>query len=661
MALLVTHEATRGGFVILPRLSVLRVLCAAGLLLALSAPAAPMAGAQATDDPRFFSQTNFRIDNDAFWDFFQHRGGVRTFGYPVSRTFRLDGFPVQIYQRVVMQLWPDGGVHTLNLLDQGLLPYTRINGSTFPAPDPGLISSAPTPTDPEYATKIIQFIHEQAPDTFEGEPVNFSQTFDTTVTEQDAPDAGPGLLPLFDLDIWGAPTSKPQRDPSNNNFIYQRFQRSIMHYDKTCGCTQGLLLADYLKAVITGQNLPPDLESQVQSSKYYKQYAPGKPGSLARPNDLPNSDLTNAFDPQQAGAPAAQPAPGTNTGGAPATPSGSFGYGFQVHLWDLNQQAKGLVVGNVKQAGFNWSKNQWNWSAIEKAPGQYDWSEPDRIVDAEASAGLNILISVQDSPAFYRSPSSGLMPSDPSKFGQLMQAMAARYKGRVKAYELWNEPNLAREAGPNIDPSTYLPLLKAGHDGVKAGDSSAVTFIGALSPTGNSTPGVSMDDLAYLQALYALNGGEARNYFDVMAAHLSGFSNPPDCTPSTPQCSLSGGWNNDPSFFAFYRLGQYRDAMVAAGDGDKKIWLTEFGYDSNPVAIPGYEYSTYISEDTQARFLVQAFDIARKTPYIGGVMVWNLNYQLAVPQTDEKWGFAVMRSDWSPRPAYSALATMPKS
>ena len=169
-----------------------------------------------------------------------------------------------------------------------------------------------------------------------------------------------------------------------------------------------------------------------------------------------------------------------------------------------------------------------------------------------------------------------------------------------------------------------------------------------------------MDDLVYLKGLYALNNGEVKNYYDVLGAHLSGFSNPPDCMPSTPQCSLSGGWNTDPSFFAFYRLGQYHDTLSQLGD-DKKIWLTEFGYDSSDVAVPSYEYATYVSEDQQARFLVQAFQIARQTPYIGGVMVWNLNYQVAVPKTDEKWGFSVIRSDWSPRPAYSALAAMPKS
>jgi len=42
------------------------------------------------------------------------------------------------------------------------------------------------------------------------------------------------------------------------------------------------------------------------------------------------------------------------------------------------------------------------------------------------------------------------------------------------------------------------------------------------------------------------------------------------------------------------------------------------------------------------------------------MFVWNLNFQTAVPPTDEKWGFGVIRSDWSSRPAYAALANAPK-
>ncbi|HET6316196.1 MAG TPA: cellulase family glycosylhydrolase [Chloroflexota bacterium] len=626
-----------------------RVIRALSVVLLLTASLAPSARAQA--DERFFSQTSFRIDDNSFWDFFQHRGMVRTFGYPVSRTFMLDGFQVQIFPRLVMQKQPDGSVQTLNLLDAGLMPYTKINGSTYPAPDPAVVSATPPATNLD---AVLEFVLATAPDVWEGEPVNFGTTFFTTVTAADAPDADPALLPGFDLQIWGAPTSNPARDPANSNFIYQRFQRSIMHYDKTCGCTQGLLLADYLKSIMTGQNLPPDLDAQAKGSKYYKQYAPGQPKSIARPAELPNSDLTDAFTQQQAGV------PGQTQPSGPV--SSAFAYGFQVHMWDMSSQAKEFAVTDVGQAGFNWLKQQVEWYVLETAPGTYNWGELDTIVNMANAAGLKILLSVAHAPTIYRSPSSGLMPSDPANYQTLMQTIAARYKGKVQAYELWNEQNLAREAGAaNINPATYLPLLKAGYSGVKAGDNAALALLGGLSPTGNNTPGEAMDDLAYLQALYAINNGEAKNYFDVATGHLSGFSNPPDCTPATPQCSLSGGWNNHPSFFAFYRLGQYHDAMIAAGDGNKPIWLTEFGYDSCTIAPSGYEYCTSISEDTQARFLTQAVTMARQTPYIGGLMVWNLNFQVGLPETDEKWGFGVLRGDWSGRPAYFALVNMAKN
>jgi hypothetical protein len=52
--------------------------------------------------------------------------------------------------------------------------------------------------------------------------------------------------------------------------------------------------------------------------------------------------------------------------------------------------------------------------------------------------------------------------------------------------------------------------------------------------------------------------------------------------------------------------------------------------------------------------------MARATPYIGGMFQWNLNFQMSVPQSDEKWGFGIVRADYSGRPAYGALLGMPK-
>ena len=60
-------------------------------------------------------------------------------------------------------------------------------------------------------------------------------------------------------------------------------------------------------------------------------------------------------------------------------------------------------------------------------------------------------------------------------------------------------------------------------------------------------------------------------------------------------------------------------------------------------------------------FLVQAFQMARSLDYVAGMLMWNLNFQLAVPQTNEEWGFGIIRSDGSGRPAYAALTEMSKS
>src|SRR5438552_5664297 len=225
-----------------------------------AATAAPgVSPASYSADARFFEQTRYRIDRDAFWDFFQKRGGLRSFGYPVSREFTLFGCQTQLFQRLAMQQCGDNGVGTLNVLEDGFLPYAHFQGSTVPAPDPALISAAPLPSDPAWGSKAIDFVRANAPETFDGEPVKFFSTFGSTVGLDDAFPQGngdAGLLPLLNLQLWGLPTSTPAYDPTNNEFIYMRFQRGMMHYDTGCRCTRRLLLADYLKAVLTGNRLP---------------------------------------------------------------------------------------------------------------------------------------------------------------------------------------------------------------------------------------------------------------------------------------------------------------------------------------------------------------------------------------------------------------------
>ncbi len=73
-----------------------------------------------------------------------------------------------------------------------------------------------------------------------------------------------------------------------------------MHYQANLGVTEGLLLGEYFKALLTGQHLPADLEQEAQGSPYLQQYCFTDTGGICRPAvlDPALNDLTGAFEPE---------------------------------------------------------------------------------------------------------------------------------------------------------------------------------------------------------------------------------------------------------------------------------------------------------------------------------------------------------------------------
>ena len=298
------------------RLAVLVGFLIVGLVSAVMPP-----GRETEAQANCFQETGFCITNSAFAEYFRVRGGYRILGYPVSRSFTLEGFEVQFFQRVVLQL-QGTSVNRLNLLDPNVMPMMRVNQSTFPGPDSSIASQAPQTSSPTYARDVVEFIRKVSPNTFNGQPVRFFDTFNNTVPV-DIAFAGttpnPDLLTLLNLEIWGLPTSNPQADPANGGFIYQRYQRGIMHFDASCNCTQGILVGEYFKSVMTGKSLPPDLADDMRSSRYFNQYNPSNVNWINRPGDLPNTNFTGAFEP---GTGAVQPGTGQPSGGTTQPPAG---------------------------------------------------------------------------------------------------------------------------------------------------------------------------------------------------------------------------------------------------------------------------------------------------------------------------------------------------
>jgi polysaccharide biosynthesis protein PslG len=633
------------------------------LLLAVTSLLAPSVSraddAEQQADPRLFAQTGYRIDRDSFWDYFSSRGGVTTFGYPASRDFRFLGCTSQFFQRVVMQQCDAQGVGTLNLLDDGLLPYTMINGSTFPAVDATLKASTPRVTDPNYASAILRFVGNNAQDTFDGQPVNFLETFNTTLDAEVAGTDDPGMLGLLALEVWGAPTSKPAYDPANRNFIYQRFQRGIMHYDKTCGCTQGLLLADYLKALLTGEGLPPDLATQAARSSLL--YAATPVGQAPAGTVFGNAFvpvLGNASKPAMLPLPPL-PNPGrlpiTGTPNAPPRPVSSPDFGMSMFLWDQpSTTERDLKIASG--VNFSWQKTLFKWADIEATcKGCFDWSEADRVVKASNKAGIKIIARLDFQPTWARKDGARNGPPDSYQdFWDFVSAFTTRYKagssiGTVDAIEVWNEPNIDREWGMQpinrLQAADYVRLLTGAYRVAHEANPQIVVITAGLSPTGVKTT-EAYDDVEYLQWLFdaGLKGGI--NY-DVLGAH--GNTQAPEVEVALNSLPAFG----HPSFY-FRRVEQLREVQVKNGDANRQIWLLEFGWTADQIH-PNYAWFA-ISEEQKAANIVKAFQYAKQNwaPWIGVMTLWTLPDPTWTPDREEYW-WAIANPDGTARAALTAI------
>ncbi|HEU0166392.1 MAG TPA: hypothetical protein VFS62_01355 [Chloroflexota bacterium] len=340
-------------------------------------------------------------------------------------------------------------------------------------------------------------------------------------------------------------------------------------------------------------------------------------------------------------------------GSSPQPLSPNYGFAAQVVA---GQAAK--TVQATKDAGFGWLTQQVRWDGLQPtADATINWGELDSAVNATSAGGIKMLFSVVAAPQWAAAPGSQF-PAKPADFVAFLNQMVTRYKGKVQAYEIWNEENFATEVGKgHIDAGAYVELLKASYQAIKAIDPTITVVSGAPTPTGVNDPNIATDDATYLQQMYAYQNGAVKAYFDVLGAHPEGYANPPEENVAN---HTQQNFVNHPSFY-FRRVEDYRAIMMQAGDGDKKIWATETGYDSNPQAPQGYEYARTLTEQQQADYLTREIKYARANyPWMGVMFIWNLNFQAVVPQTDEKWGFGVLNADYSPRPAYTALQKMPK-
>jgi hypothetical protein len=237
-----------------------------------------------------------------------------------------------------------------------------------------------------------------------------------------------------------------------------------------------------------------------------------------------------------------------------------------------------------------------------------------------------------------------------------MGQLAARYQGRVAAYELWNEPNLAREwRGDRLDPARFVALVAQGAQAVRAADPQALVISGAPAVTGINDGVEAIDDRVFLRGMLA--AGVTR-WVDGIGAHPYGFANPPDERWDDP-AHVASGHNDHPSFFFRDTLEDYRAILLAYGHTGHQIWVTEFGWPSTQhmgsMETAGWEYAREVSEAQQADYVVRAFHMGDERPWVGPMFLWNLSLATVWGPGDPVSAYSLLRPDGSYRPAYVAL------
>jgi len=334
---------------------------------------------------------------------------------------------------------------------------------------------------------------------------------------------------------------------------------------------------------------------------------------------------------------------------------------MQAFLW-WNEEAARRDLQLIHEAGFTWIKQHVGWRDVEgAAKGHYDWYFTDRIIADAERYGLNVLLRLDCEPVWTIPPegtnSDNGPPVNLQDFGDFCHTLADRYQGRVGAYQVWNEPNLAREWGGRLpDPAEYVDLLRVCYVGVKTADPDALVISAGLAPTGTGPPD-AIPDADYLIGMYEAG---AAPYFDLLGVNAPGFKAPPEVSPDEVATTPEYGGQR---FFCFRHAEDAREIMRRYGDSDKQIAVLEVGWTTDP--RPGSPYNWHaVTEEQQADYLVRAFHYAREhwSPWIGLMTV----ISIADPrwtEADEQYWWAITEPAWPEtrvRPAYEALREMEK-
>jgi hypothetical protein len=297
------------------------------------------------------------------------------------------------------------------------------------------------------------------------------------------------------------------------------------------------------------------------------------------------------------------------------------------------------TLDRQRRAGVSLLRQTFDWSLIEQQPGEYDFAFFDDYVHALAEAGMDVLPILFRPPPFHSAApadADGRATYPPREEGAMARFAAAavrRYgpggtlwrdrpdvpERPIRSWQIWNEPNLPIYWGMRPRAGEYAALLDAVATAIRREDPDAEIVTAGLP---NSRLGTPFRE--YVGALYKAGAADS---FDTLAIH--------------PYARTADG--------LVQAVGDARGLLEDHDDGDKPIWVTEFGW-----ASQGPESPFTLGHERQARQIARAverlgrereplqvrgfayFSWKDAEPYDGGRDFWGLHTGLLTIEGEPK-------------------------
>ena len=322
---------------------------------------------------------------------------------------------------------------------------------------------------------------------------------------------------------------------------------------------------------------------------------------------------------------------------------------------EVEPEKREQAVSMIAESGFHWIRQEFPWEDIEihgkgdfqdrrHEPYRSAWDKYDDIVRLAEEYGLEIIARLSNPPAWSRARGDEAGPFAPpdnlEDYGDFVEAVARRYRGRIRYYQIWNEPNIYPEWGEQpVSPEEYTELLRVGYTRIKKICPDCVVLSGALAQTIPLGPR-DLNDFIFLKRMYEAG---ARDYFDVLAIQGYGLWSGPTDRRMRPRV------------LNFSRPLYLREIMVHYGDASKAIWITEMNWNASPAELPDKPFGS-VTLEQQARYAVLAYRRAQQEwPWLGVVNFWFFKRATDTEVNQPMYYFRMVEPDFTPLPVYYAL------